>query len=137
MSHTLSEESDVVIPWTALASSQSKNINHGFMIGSPFVELPKVVPEDPVEPLTLVVLGSAVVGDVVGTVEAPVVPVVDPKVVADKPVVDSNVDPVEPIVVGKVVEDGLVENWSVVFLSTAVVLNGSDKIEERLLTLKT
>ena len=133
MSHTLSEESDVVIPWTALASSQSKNINHGFMIGSPFVELPKVVPEDPVEPLTLVVLGRAVVG----TVEAPVVPVVDPKVVSDKPVVDSNVDPVEPIVVGKVVEDGLVENWSVVFLSTAVVLNGSDKIEERLLTLKT
>ena len=107
------------------------------MISSPVVELPKVVPEDPVEPLTLVVLGRAVVGAVVGTVEAPVVPVVDPKVVADKPVVDSNVDPVEPIVVGKVVDDGLVENWSVVFLSTTVVLNGSDKIEERLLTLKT
>ena len=103
------------------------------MIGSPVVELPKVVPEDPVEPLTLVVLGRAVVG----TVEAPVVPVVDPKVVADEPVVDSNVDPVEPIVVGKVVEDGLVENGSVVFLSSAVVLVGSDKIKERWLTFET
>ena len=103
------------------------------MTGSPVVELPKVVPEDPVEPLTLVVFGRAVVG----TVEAPVVPVVDPKVVADKPVVDSNVDPVEPIVVGKVVEDGLVENGSVVFLSSAVVLVGSDKIKERLLTFET
>ena len=120
-----------------MASSQSKTINHVLMIGSPFVELPKVVPDDPVEPLTLVVLGSAVVGDVVGTVEAPVVPVVDPKVVGDKPVVDSNVDPVEPIVVGKVVEDGLVENGSVVFLSSAVVIVGSDKIKERLLTFET
>ena len=119
--------------WTAVASSQSKTINHVFMIGSPFVELPKVVPDDPVEPLTLVVFGRAVVG----TVEALVVPVVDPKVVADKPVVDSNVDPVEPIVVGKVVEDGLVENGSVVFLSSAVVLVGSDKIKERLLTFET
>ena len=123
--------------WTAVASSQSKTINHVFMIGSPVVELPKVVPEDPVEPLTLVVLGSAVVGDVVGTVEAPVVPVVDPKVVSDKPVVDSNVDPVEPIVVGKVVEDGVDEDGLVEGLATAVVLVGSDKIKERLLTFET
>ena len=48
-----------------------------------------------------------------------------------------DVDPVEPIVVGKVVEDGLVENGSVVFLSSAVVLVGSDKIKERLLTFET
>ena len=103
------------------------------MIGLPVVELPKVVPEDPVEPLTLVVLGRAVVG----TVEAPVVPVVDPKVVADKPVVDSNVDPVEPIVVGKVVGDGLVEKRSVENGTVAVVLVGSDEITERSITFET
>ena len=64
-------------------------------------------------------------------------PVVDPKVVADEPVVDSNVDPVEPIVVGKVVEDGVVENGSVEALATTVVLVGSNKIKERLLTFET
>ena len=72
-----------------------------------------------------------------GTVETPVVPVVDPKVVADEPVVDSNVDPVEPIVVGKVVEDGVVENASVENGTDAVVLVGSDEIKERLLTFET
>ena len=79
-----------------------------FLIGSPVVEVPMVVDE---------------IQDVV----------------EGKPdeAVDSNVDPVEPIVVGKVVEDGLVENGSVVFLSSAVVLVGSDKIKERLLIFET
>ena len=66
-----------------------------------------------------------------GTVETPVVPVVDPKVVADEPVVDSNVDLVEPIVVGKVVEDGVVENASVENGTVAVVLVGSDEIKKK------
>ena len=72
-----------------------------------------------------------------GTVETPVVPVVDPKVVADEPVVDSNVDLVEPIVVGKVVEDGVVENASVENGTVAVVLVGSDEIKKRLITFET
>ena len=67
-----------------------------------------------------------------GTVETPVVPVVDPKVVADEPVVDSNVDLVEPIVVGKVVEDGVVENASVENGTVAVVLVGSDEIKKKI-----
>ena len=63
-------------------------------------------------------------------------PVVEPPMVVDenqdvvegKPdeAVDSNVDPVELIVVGKVVEDGVVENGSVEALATAVVFVGSD-----------
>ena len=73
-------------------------------------------------------------------------PVVEPPMVVDenqdvvegKPdeAVDSNVDLVEPVVVGKVVEDGLVEDGSVEAVTTAVVLVDSDKIKERLLTFK-
>ena len=55
-------------------------------------------------------------------------------VVEGKPdeAVDSNVDPVEPVVVGKVVdvEDGLVEDGSVEALTTAVVLVDSDKMKK-------
>ena len=98
------------------------------MIGSPVVELPMVVDE-----IQDVEAGKP---DEAVEKEMLVGPVVDPKVVADEPVVDSNVDPVEPIVVGKVVEDGLVENGLVEGLATAVVLVGSDKIKERLLTFK-
>ena len=83
-------------------------IHYVLMIGSPVVEVPMVVDE-----IQDVVEGKPDVA------------------------VDSNVDPVEPIVVGKVVEDGLVENGSVVFLSSAVVLVGSDKIKERLLIFET
>ena len=92
------------------------------MISSPVVELPMVVDE---------------IQDVVeGKPDEEVERVLVPKVVADEPVVDSNVDPVEPAVVVKVPENGLVENGSVVFLSSAVVLVGSDKIKERLLTFE-
>ena len=73
-------------------------------------------------------------------------PVVEPPMVVDeiqdvvegKPdeAVDSNVDPVETRVVGKVVENGLDENWLVEGLGTAVVLVGSDKIKEKLVTFK-
>ena len=78
------------------------------MIGSPVVEVPKVVDE---------------IQDVV----------------EGKPdeAVDSNVDPVEPVVVGKVVEDGVDEDGLVEGLATAVVLVGSDKIKERWLTFET
>ena len=48
-----------------------------------------------------------------------------------------DVDPVEPIVVGKVVEDGLVENGSVENGTVAVVLVGSDEITERSITFET
>ena len=83
-------------------------IHYVFMIGSPVVEVPMLVDE---------------IQDVV----------------EGKPdeAVDSNVDPVEPVVVGKVVEDGLVEDGSVEAVTTAVVLVGSDKIKERLLTFET
>ena len=60
-------------------------------------------------------------------------PVVELAMVVDE---IKNVDPVEPIVVGKVVEDGLVENVSVENGTVAVVLVGSDEITERLLTFK-
>ena len=63
-------------------------------------------------------------------------PVVEPPMVVDeiqdvvegKPdeAVDSNVDPVELIVVGKVVEDRVDENGLVEGLATAVVFVGSD-----------
>ena len=112
---------------------------------------PKVVPDNPVEPLldvpsvegavgASVVEASVVVGGLVGEQRrSPLQRLQPPGTVVDsvKPVVDSNVDPVEPIVVGKVVEDGLVENGSVEALATAVVLVGSDKIKERLLTFET
>ena len=79
-----------------------------FLIGSPVVEVPMVVEENQ-------------------------------DVVEGKPdeAVDSNVDPVEPAVVVKVVEGGLVENGSVEALVIAVVLVGSDTIKERLLTFET
>ena len=99
------------------------------MVGSPVVELPMVVDE-----IQDVEAGKP---DEAVEKEMLVGPVVDPKVVADEPVVDSNVDPVEPIVVGKVVEDGVVENGSVEALATTVVLVGSNKIKERLLTFET
>ena len=111
---------------------------------------PELVPDDPVESLADVAsVEGAVVGAVVGAVEAsiveasvvigwqrrsplqrlppetPVVPVVDSVL----PVVESNVDPVEPIVVGKVVGDGLVENGSVETSPPAVVLVGSEEIK--------
>ena len=105
------------------------NASQPFMIGSPVVELPMVVDE-----IQDVEAGKP---DEAVEKEMLVGPVVDPKVVADEPVVDSNVDPVEPIVVGKVVEGGVVENRSVEALATAVVLVGSDKIKERLLTFET
>ena len=93
------------------------------MISSPVVELPMVVDE---------------IQDVVeGKPDEEVERVLVPKVVADEPVVDSNVDPVEPAVVVKVVEGGLVENGSVEALVIAVVLVGSDTIKERLLTFET
>ena len=47
-----------------------------------------------------------------------------------------DVDPVEPIVVGKVVEDGLVENASVENGTVAVVLVGSDEITKRSITFE-
>ena len=88
---------------------------------------PEVVPDDPVESLADVAsVEGAVVGAVVGVVEASVVvPVVDSVL----PVVESNVDPVEPIVVGKVAVDGLVENWSVESSPLAVVLVGSEEMK--------
>ena len=93
------------------------------MISSPVVELPMVVEE---------------IQDVVeGKPDEEVERVLVPKVVADEPVVDSNVDPVEPAVVVKVVEGGLVENGSVETLATNVVFNVSDKIKERLITFET
>ena len=46
-------------------------------------------------------------------------------------------DPVEPKVVGKVVEDGVDETGLVEGLATAVVLVGSDKMKESLLNFET
>ena len=100
---------------------------------------PELVPDDPVESLADVAsVEGAVVGAVVGAVEASVVeasvvippetPVV-PAVNSVLPVVESNVDPVEPIVVGKVVVDGLDENGSVETSPPAVVLVGSEEIK--------
>ena len=88
---------------------------------------PEVVPDDPVESLADVAsVEGAVVGAVVGVVEASVVvPVVDSVL----PVVESNVDPVEPIVVGKVAVDGLVENGSVETSPLVVVLVGSEEMK--------
>ena len=88
---------------------------------------PEVVPDDPVESLADVAsVEGAVVGAVVGAVEASVVvPVVDSVL----PVVESNVDPVEPIVVGKVAVDGLVENGSVETSPLVVVLGGSEEMK--------
>ena len=78
---------------------------------------PEVVLDDPVESLANVAsVEGALVGAVVGGVEASVV-------------VESNVDPVEPIVVGKVAVDGLVENWSVESSPLAVVLVGSEEMK--------
>jgi hypothetical protein len=53
-------------------------------------------------------------------------PVVELAMVVDE---IKDVDPVEPIVVGKVVVDGLVENVSVENGTVAVVLVGSDEIK--------
>ena len=88
---------------------------------------PEVVPDDPVESLAdVATVEGAVVGAVVGAVEASVVvPVVDSVL----PVVESNVDPVEPIVVGKVAVDGLVENGSVETSPLVVVLVGSEEMK--------
>ena len=61
-------------------------------------------------------------------------PVVELAMVVDE---IQDVDPVEPIVVGKVVVDGLVENASVENGTVAVVFVGSDEIKERLLTFET
>ena len=96
---------------------------------------PELVPDDPVESLADVAsVEGAVVGAVVGAVEASVVEasfVIPPETPVDSvlPVVESNVDPVEPIVVGKVVVDGLVENGSVETSPPAVVLVGSEEIK--------
>ena len=118
------------------------------------VNVPEAVTDDPVEPLIDVPsMEGAVVGDVEASVEGAVdgvmegvvgVSVVEASVVVGEqrrsPLQRLHQKPVavvEPIVVGKVVGDGLVEKRSVENGTVAVVLVGSDEITERSITFET